>query len=86
MPRADDDRLNVDYGVLAYDSNNITIRVSGAPRNAWLYYADCWHPFWRATVNGRNATIQKSNLAYKAVGLDEGENLVHFEFRALLFG
>jgi hypothetical protein len=75
-------RLQRRYEVLSYDSNNILILVTDANAGDWLYYADCWHPFWHAIVNGREVRDYKANLAYKAVRLDQGENLVHFRFQS----
>jgi hypothetical protein len=54
--------------------------VSGVASGTWLYYADVWHPSWHATVNGENVVVSKANLAYKAVPLNEGENIVQFRF------
>ena len=81
-----DERLRVPYEVLEFDSSNIRIRVSAADAGTWLYYADCWHPFWRATVNGRDVPVSKANLAYKAVPLIAGENIVHFSFHSMPVG
>jgi hypothetical protein len=74
------ERLRLAYDVTQYDSNNIRIRVSGVASGTWLYYADVWHPSWHATVNGENVVVSKANLAYKAVPLNEGENIVQFRF------
>jgi hypothetical protein len=77
------ERLHLAYDVVRYDSNNIEIRVRDAKAGNWLYYADCWHPFWQVTVNGRDAAYSKASLAYKAVPLEEAENLVHFRFQSI---
>jgi uncharacterized membrane protein YfhO len=45
-----------------------------------LSYADVWHPRWKATVNGRRVRVERANLAYKAVALDRGANVVEFRF------
>ena len=46
-----------------------------------MLYADAWHPGWEATVNGRRVPVRRGNLAYKAVQLEAGENVVRFRFR-----
>jgi len=74
------DRVQRDYEVVQYDANNIRILVKDAAQGDWLYYADCWHPFWSVTVNGRHVALSKANLAYKAVQLDQGESVVHLRF------
>ena len=44
------------------------------------------HPFWHATVNGNDVPVSKANLAYKAVPLTAGENIVHFRFHSAPIG
>ena len=78
----ENERLRLRYDVVQYDANNIRIRVFGAEAGSWLYYADVWHPSWHVSVNGSAASLRKANLAYKAVRLDEGENVVHFRFHS----
>ncbi|VAW12211.1 hypothetical protein MNBD_BACTEROID05-64, partial [hydrothermal vent metagenome] len=42
--------------------------------------SDVWHPDWNVFVNGQERNLYKANLAYKAVRLDKGENIVHFVY------
>ena len=76
------ERLRLTYNVRQFDSNNIRIHVVGAESGNWLYYADAWHPAWHVSVNGKEVPVTKANLAYKAVQLAAGENIVHFRFRS----
>ncbi len=79
-----DTRLNLDYRVTHFDTNNLNLNVTvpgGQP--AWLFYSDIWHPVWKARVNGQPRPVYKANLAYKAVRLDPGKNAVHFFARDL---
>jgi hypothetical protein len=80
VPFDADERIRRPYEILHYDSNEIVISVAGARDGDWLYYADCWHPFWSVTVNGKDADLYKADLAYKAVELEDGENIVKFRF------
>jgi len=75
------DRLKLPYQIQQFNSNQLKI-FAHIPENdsAWLYYSDVWHPFWKATVNGKPKKVFKANLAYKAVQLDTGKNEVHFYF------
>ena len=50
-----------------------------------MSYADVWNPSWHATVNGRAVPILRGQLAYKAVPLEPGENIVRFHFDLPLF-
>jgi len=90
-----DTRLTGPYQVLFFDSNRLKVAVNIPPEleSAWLLYSDTWHPAWKATVNDQNVTVFKANLAYKAVALSKGPNLVNFTFHSrvlsilyLLFG
>ncbi len=76
------DRLDLPCTVVAFDFDAITVKID-VPQNeteAWLMYADVWHPGWKATVNGRPATVERAFLAYKAVRLSGGGNVVEFRF------
>lgn len=46
----------------------------------WLYYADAWHPGWRAYVDGQRQAIAKAYGAFKAVKVGPGRHEVRFEF------
>lgn len=76
-----DDRLRLPYNVRLFTANVMEISVD-APLTGpiWMMYADNWHPCWRARVNGQPAAIYKADLAYKAVKLVPGKNVVRFEF------
>ena len=70
------------YEVRSYSSNSISVEVNTpAKKNGgWLYYSDVWHPYWEASVNGNRTPVLRANLAYKAVALAPGRNMVQFEF------
>jgi hypothetical protein len=75
------DRLHLPYEVKRFDANHFEITVELKDRdNAWLYYCDVWHPGWKVTVNNRPSPIFRANLAYKAVAIQRGKNLVRFHF------
>ena len=67
--------------VREFEPNRVVFDVTN-PRAepAVVYYADAWHPDWRATVNGRAAPVLRANLAYKAVAVPSGDSTVVFEF------
>ncbi|WP_148208556.1 hypothetical protein [Solidesulfovibrio magneticus] len=76
-------RIDIDYEILKFSANNIVIQCSSSvPKNTYLYYADGWHPWWKADVNGHPAKIYQANIAFKAVALDPGVNVVSFNFNA----
>jgi hypothetical protein len=76
-------RLHLAYQVSRFDSNHLEVVVdndSGQP--IWMLYSDVAHPWWQATVNGKPTCIFTANLAYKAVLLVPGRNVVHFRCRS----
>lgn len=66
--------------VTSFGSNHCAIDVDVAGGSAWLVYADCIHPGWTATVDGRPVPIYAANLAFKAVQLEPGHHAVEFRY------
>ncbi len=70
--------------VLRFDANHLDVGVYVEPthlqQTPWLYDSDVWHPLWHATVNGRETPVFKANLAYRAVPLQPGFNMVRFSY------
>lgn len=82
---ADDSRPLV-HEVEKFDANNLVVRVTNpGSSGAWMSYADVWHPFWHATVNAKQVPVHRANVAYKAVRLEPGANVVHFRFGSRWF-
>jgi hypothetical protein len=75
-----DERLPVVPKVLEFGATRLRVEVE-APAEAWLAYADAWHKNWKATVDGVATPVERANLAYKAVRLHPGKNIVEFRFR-----
>lgn len=73
------DRLPSPCEVVEFDADHIVVRTR-APEGAWLAYADVWHPRWKAEINGQPVAVERANLAYKAVPLRAGANVVTFRF------
>ena len=82
---ADDSRPLV-HEVEQFDANNLVVRVTNAGASGvWMSYADVWHPSWQATVNGKGVPVHRANVAYKAIRLQPGANVVHFRFGSRWF-
>lgn len=75
-------RKTIPYAVTTFSSNRIQLLVTAPmqPTPLWLLYADVWHPSWRATINGTSSVVYPANLAYKAIPLVPGRNLIDFQF------
>ena len=83
---AADDSRALPYEVLRFDANRLTIKVTNDNETpGWMSYADAWHPSWRARVNGRDTPVYAGNLAYKAIPIQGGENLIEFRFGSRWF-
>jgi hypothetical protein len=86
LPLSADDTRQLHYRIERFDANNLVVSVSNAEQTpVWMLYSDVWHPWWRATVNGAPAPVYRANVAYKAVRIQPGENVVHFRFRSESF-
>jgi len=80
-----DDSLPVHYQIARFDSNRLTVRVTNPGAPAWMYYADVWHPSWRAIVNGHSTPVLRANMAYKAVPIPAGTSEVQLTFSNRMF-
>ena len=81
-----DDSRQLPYEVVRFDANSLTIRAANPNASAgWMAYADVWHPSWRATVNGKPVPVYRANMAYKAIPIEPGENLIELRFGSRLF-
>ncbi len=70
--------INVD----SFSNNEVTVRVNVASdSNAWLVYADSFHPGWQVFVNGQKKKLYEIYLAFKGVSLEKGTNIVRMTFR-----
>ncbi len=68
--------------ILRYANTAIEIEAD-APTGGFLVLNDVWHPWWRATIDGRPTEILKANVLFRAVELEPGRHHVHFEFDPL---
>jgi hypothetical protein len=65
--------------ILRYDNTDIEIEAD-APSGGFVVLNDVWHPWWRATVNGKPAEILKANVLFRAVIVPPGKHVVRFTF------
>jgi hypothetical protein len=67
--------------VTGYSFNHISLEtIVGETNGAWLYYADAYHPGWKAFVDGEETPVYRANLAFKAIRVDAGRHQVKFEY------
>lgn len=79
-------RAPAEVRVLNATANTVVVRTAPAGRRGpyWLYFADAWHPFWRAYVDGVETPVLEANFGFKAVRVPEGEATVTFAYRSPL--
>jgi uncharacterized membrane protein YfhO len=68
--------------ILRYENTDIEIEAD-APSGGFVVLNDVWHPWWRATVDGKPADILKANVLFRAVVVPPGKHVVRFTFHPL---
>jgi uncharacterized membrane protein YfhO len=66
--------------VTGFSNNHISMQVAVDSPAAWLYYADAYHPDWRAYVDTVRVEIVEANYAFKALQLPKGDHVVELRF------
>lgn len=61
------------------DPERVTLDVE-APVRGFLVLSDQYFPGWRATVNGRPATIERANYVFRLVEVPAGPSTVEFTY------
>ena len=65
--------------IVAYAPERVVIQTQMAEQG-YLVLSDTHYPGWRATVDGRESTIVRANLLFRAVFLPAGEHEVIFSY------
>jgi hypothetical protein len=77
-------RVKGEVRVLRASADTVVVRTVLPERAGryWLYFADAWHPFWHAQINGVETPILRANLGFKAVQVPGGITTVAFVYRS----
>jgi hypothetical protein len=65
--------------IVHYRNTDIEIE-SDAPGGGFVVLNDVWHPWWRASVDGKPADILRANVLFRAVVVPPGRHTVRFTF------
>jgi hypothetical protein len=65
--------------IVRYRNTDIEVEAD-APKSGILVLNDVWHPWWRASVDGRPVEILKANVLFRAVVVPPGKHAVRFTF------
>ena len=68
--------------LVRYANTEVIVEVD-TPTGGLLVLNDVWHPWWRATVNGRRREIMRANVIFRAVFVPAGKSTVRFTFEPL---
>lgn len=70
--------------LISYKPNRVVIECK-TDEDGFLYISDTYYPGWKAYVNGKQTKIYRANLAFRAVEISAGKNLIIFEYAPLSF-
>jgi len=65
--------------IVRYANTEVDVAVD-APDGGLLLLNDAWHPWWRATLDGRPVEILRADVIFRAVALPPGAHEVRFTF------
>ena len=67
--------------IRTYGNTEIVIDVE-SPDGGWVVVNDPWHPWWFATMDGRDVPILRANVLFRAVAVPPGRHFVTLRFEA----
>ena len=70
--------------IRSYDADDVVIDVEAACPGL-VVLTDVYFPGWRATVNGKSATIHPTDIAFRGVPVEAGRSTVRFRYRPTSF-
>ena len=68
-----------EFEVVEFDVNYIKIQTNFSSRR-FLVYNDNFHSFWRVFQNGKKQKLYRTNLSFKGVWIEPGENVTVFKY------
>lgn len=69
--------------VTKYEPGHVTLTLSEpAPKGSALVVAENYYPGWKATVDGKPATVERADLVLMGVPLPEGAKTVELTFKS----
>jgi hypothetical protein len=68
---------------IVHFENTIVEVEAVAPAGGFVLVNSAWHPWWRASVDGKPASVLKANVLFRAVQVPAGRHRVRFEFEPI---
>jgi hypothetical protein len=66
--------------IRTYQPERVMIDVT-AERDCFMLFQDSYYPGWKATVDGRRAEIEQTDIGMRAIRVDRGSHTVEMVFR-----
>ena len=70
--------------VVSYTPNRIVISVN-TPCDAYLSSSEIFYPGWHAKIDGKDAVIYESNIAFRTLFVTAGKHVVIYEYKPTIF-
>jgi hypothetical protein len=71
---------DVSSAVEHFSANRLVVAIDQEEPDGWLYYADAFHPGWRAFIDQIPVPVSLAREAFKAVPVPPGQHKVEFVF------
>jgi len=66
--------------VIRFDPDQAVFKITAMAQPGWFYYADAFHPGWKAWVDGVETPIQQTADGFKAVAIGPQAQSIEFHF------
>ncbi len=70
--------------LISYGTHKISLTCT-IKDDAFLYVGDAHYPGWKAYIDGKEVSIYRANLAFRAVYVPKGRHTVMFVYQSLSF-
>jgi hypothetical protein len=70
--------------LVSYKPNRVALEYN-ADKDALLFMSDTYYPGWKAFVDGKETTIYRSNMAFRAIQVPKGHHRVLFRYMPFSF-
>jgi hypothetical protein len=68
--------------IARFENTQVSIDVTST-HAGFVVMNSAWHPWWRATVDGKDAKLLKANVMFQAIPVEAGHHRVQLSFEAL---
>ncbi|WP_442754226.1 hypothetical protein ACNHKD_14695 [Methylocystis sp. JAN1] len=69
--------------IVSYGNAEVVVEAHAPPGGGWLILNDVWHPWWFATLDGREVELLRANVLFRAVAIPEGRHEARFSLEPI---